>query len=62
MVPIVPLLGAGSCALMMFGLGEVTWLRFIIWMSAGLVIYFAYGRFHSKVAITADAKTRASAG
>jgi APA family basic amino acid/polyamine antiporter len=62
MVPIVPLLGAGSCALMMFGLGEVTWLRFVIWMSAGLVIYFAYGRFHSKVAITAATKARASAG
>jgi APA family basic amino acid/polyamine antiporter len=56
-VPLVPLLGAGSCALMMFGLGEVTWLRFVIWMTVGLLIYLGYGRFHSKVAsATVDGK------
>jgi APA family basic amino acid/polyamine antiporter len=50
LVPLVPILGAASCVLMMFGLGIVTWLRFVIWMSAGFVIYFGYGRFHSRVA------------
>ena len=46
---------------MMFGLGEVTWLRFVFWMAAGFVIYFAYGRFHSKVALDSTEQTRATA-
>ena len=29
---------------------EVTWLRFLLWMAAGLIVYYAYGRKHSKVA------------
>ena len=49
LVPIVPILGAGSCILMMLGLGEVTWIRFFIWLGLGLLIYFTYGRFHSVV-------------
>jgi basic amino acid/polyamine antiporter, APA family len=61
LVPLVPILGAGSCLLMMFGLGEVTWLRFVLWMAAGFVIYFAYGRFHSKVALDSTEQTRATA-
>ena len=62
LVPLVPILGAASCVLMMFGLGVVTWLRFVIWMSAGFVIYFSYGRFHSRVAIAdADGTRRLNA-
>jgi basic amino acid/polyamine antiporter, APA family len=49
LVPIVPILGAASCVLMMLGLGETTWLRFFIWLALGLLIYFTYGRFHSVV-------------
>ena len=49
LVPIVPILGAGSCFLMMLGLDQTTWLRFFIWLGIGLVIYFSYGRFHSVV-------------
>ncbi len=53
LVPLVPLLGAGACILMMLGLGEVTWLRFVIWMVVGFAIYLGYGRYHSRVAIDA---------
>ena len=60
-VPLVPLLGAGSCALMMFGLGIVTWTRFVLWMAVGFGIYFGYGRFHSRVANAASQSKRASA-
>lgn len=62
LVPIVPLLGAGSCLLMMFGLDLTTWLRFLIWLGVGLAIYFGYGRFHSKVAMESAEQVRASAG
>jgi len=61
LVPIVPILGAASCALMMASLGLVTWLRFILWMAAGFAIYFSYGRFHSRVAADAAEHARARA-
>jgi APA family basic amino acid/polyamine antiporter len=31
----------------MLNLTVLTWLRFIVWMVAGVVIYFAYSRRHS---------------
>src|SRR5580698_3511960 len=40
LVPIVPILGAASCVLMMLGLGETTWIRFFVWLGLGLLIYF----------------------
>jgi APA family basic amino acid/polyamine antiporter len=62
LVPIVPLLGAGSCVLMMFGLDLTTWLRFLIWLGVGLAIYFGYGRFHSRAAMESAEQVRARAG
>ena len=50
MVPLVPILSIIICGLMMYWLPKDTWLRLIIWMAIGLVIYFAYGRSHSKLA------------
>jgi APA family basic amino acid/polyamine antiporter len=43
LVPVVPLLGIASCILLMMGLPAVTWVRFGLWLLAGLVIYAAYG-------------------
>ena len=48
-VPLVPILGAGICFLQMASLPLDTWLRLIIWMAIGLVIYFAYGIRKSKI-------------
>jgi basic amino acid/polyamine antiporter, APA family len=42
-------LGVLSCGFLMCGLPLDTWLRLIIWMAIGLVVYFSYGRFHSKL-------------
>jgi APA family basic amino acid/polyamine antiporter len=33
----------------MYSLPAITWIRFGIWLLAGLVIYFAYGIRHSKL-------------
>jgi APA family basic amino acid/polyamine antiporter len=48
-VPIVPLLGIGFNGYMMYKLGWVNWARLIIWLIIGLVVYFTYSRYHSKV-------------
>lgn len=46
--PIVPILGMLTCLAMMFSLGEDSWLRLVIWLVVGIVIYFAYSRYHAK--------------
>ncbi len=48
-VPLIPILGAGVCLLQMFSLPTATWLRLIIWMAVGFIIYFTYGIHHSKL-------------
>jgi len=43
-VPTVPILGAVICLAQMIGLPLQTWIRLLIWLVTGLVIYFAYSR------------------
>ncbi|QQD75333.1 amino acid permease [Curtobacterium sp. YC1] len=45
--PVVPVVGALSCALLAVFLGATTWIAFGIWMVAGAALYLAYGRRHS---------------
>lgn len=49
LVPLVPVLGAAFCLLMIVSLDKITLFSAVVWLAAGLVIYFAYGRHHSKV-------------
>jgi APA family basic amino acid/polyamine antiporter len=49
MVPLVPILGAGICFLQMASLPMDTWLRLIIWMVIGILIFFTYGIKKSKI-------------
>ena len=49
LVPIVPFLGIAFNGYMMYKLGWVNWARLIIWLVIGLVVYFTYSRYHSKV-------------
>jgi len=50
LVPIVPLLGMLIPLLLMLSLPLSTWLRLIVWLIFGMVIYFTYGRKHSRLA------------
>jgi APA family basic amino acid/polyamine antiporter len=47
LVPLVPLLGIGFNGYMMIKLGWVNWMRLLVWLAIGLVIYFGYGVRHS---------------
>ena len=33
----------------MLNLTAETWLRFLVWMALGFIIYFAYSRHHAKL-------------
>ena len=54
LVPVVPALGIIICGYMMSSLPSDTWIRLIVWMGIGLLIYFAYGKSHSRVAGTME--------
>ena len=49
LVPLVPILGILVSLGLMASLPLDTWLRLIIWLIIGMVIYFGYGRHHSRV-------------
>jgi basic amino acid/polyamine antiporter, APA family len=49
-VPVVPILAILACVWLMLNLTTLTWIRFLIWMVVGVVVYFAYGRSHSLLA------------
>jgi APA family basic amino acid/polyamine antiporter len=48
-VPFVPIMGMLISFLMMVGLPRDTWIRLILWLAIGFVIYFSYSRYHSRV-------------
>ncbi len=62
-VPVVPLLAILMCGYLMFQLPLVTWIRFGIWLAAGIVFYWLYGYRHSALrrrAAASDKETAAS--
>jgi APA family basic amino acid/polyamine antiporter len=48
-VPFISPAGVIVCGAMIYGLGWTNWMRLLVWLVIGLVIYFSYGRKHSKV-------------
>jgi APA family basic amino acid/polyamine antiporter len=53
LVPIVPLLAIAICGYMMYSLPGDTWIRLIVWLVIGLLIYFLYGKSHSRIGSSA---------
>ncbi len=47
LVPLIPLLGIGSCVAQMILLPLVTWVQLAVWMGVGIIIYAGYGFRHS---------------
>ncbi|WP_326833773.1 amino acid permease [Amycolatopsis rhabdoformis] len=48
--PVVPIIAAVACFYLMLNLDVLTWIRFAAWLIIGLLIYFFYGRKHSRLA------------
>ncbi len=51
LVPFVPVMGIGTCLLLMFSLPWENWLRLALWLLIGFAIYFTYSRKHSVMAV-----------
>jgi APA family basic amino acid/polyamine antiporter len=49
LVPWVPLAAVVSCVYLMIELPWITWIRFVIWLAIGLVLYVFYGARHSRL-------------
>jgi APA family basic amino acid/polyamine antiporter len=48
-VPLVPVLGITTSVIIMVSLPLDTWIRLIVWLVIGFVIYFSYSRKNSKL-------------
>jgi len=46
---LLPVLGLTSCFYLMAQEHHSNWLRFLLWLALGLVIYFSYSYHHSKL-------------
>jgi APA family basic amino acid/polyamine antiporter len=51
LMPFTPVLGIAACLGLMAFLPTITWMRFVIWTIIGVVVYFAYGKRRSKLAL-----------
>ena len=48
-MPLFPIVGVILCFVLMLSLPVLTWLRFVVWLVIGLLIYFLYSVRHSKL-------------
>ena len=56
--PIFPVLGIIFCVYLMLNLPILTWVRFLVWLDLGMIIYWFYGRTHSPLVNKAEASRR----
>jgi APA family basic amino acid/polyamine antiporter len=57
-VPFVSSAGILVCGAMIYGLGWTNWMRLLVWLAIGLVIYFSYSKSHSRLETAAHAQVR----
>jgi basic amino acid/polyamine antiporter, APA family len=59
---VVPVLGILSCLYLMLSLSVMTWVRFLVWLDLGFLIYWFYGRTHSPLVNRAEMAARRPIG
>jgi APA family basic amino acid/polyamine antiporter len=47
--PVIPIVSALLCTYLMVNLAVETWIYFVVWLVLGVLIYFGYGRRHSRL-------------
>jgi APA family basic amino acid/polyamine antiporter len=57
---IIPVLGVLSCLYLMVSLSVMTWVRLLVWLDLGMLIYWFYGRTHSPLADPREAAARSA--
>jgi hypothetical protein len=58
---VIPILGTLSCVYLMASLPVITWVRFLVWLDLGMLIYWFYGRTHSPLVNKPEAQARSLA-
>lgn len=53
LMPVVPVLAFAGCVVLASTLEGLTWIRFAVWLVAGIAVYLLYGRRHSVVGAAA---------
>jgi hypothetical protein len=59
--PLFPVLGVLACLYLMVNLTVMTWVRFLVWLDLGMLIYWFYGRTHSPLHDKAESLRRNAA-
>jgi APA family basic amino acid/polyamine antiporter len=60
LVPVLPIVSALASIYLMLNLPAETWIRFVVWMVIGVIVYYVYGRRRSRFSARGAAERQAS--